>query len=135
MSKEEYQKLHRWVRKHLGKATYCSLDKNHKAKQYDWANISGSYKQEVADYRALCRSCHNKLDFTEERRKKLLKNKNAIRKEIIQRNKLGKIMRKYSSVRKAAMENKISRTAITNCLRNRAKTSGGYIWQYHTTSS
>lgn len=37
----------------------------------DWANITGNYTDDIKDYLPLCRSCHIKLDYTEERREKI----------------------------------------------------------------
>jgi len=135
MTKREYLQIHYWIRKLYGNAYYCSNDKLHKAKRYHWANISGKYKRDINDYKQLCSSCHVKMDYTEERRKKNIGNQYAIRKEIVQINRLGETVEKYSSIRQAAIRNKISRTAIINCLRSRTKTSGGYIWQYHINNS
>lgn len=56
-----YPNLHKWVRKLLGKATYCSNDITHTAKRFVWANISGEYLRDINDYRPLCNSC-NLLD-------------------------------------------------------------------------
>lgn len=40
-----------------------------------------------------------------------------------------KIIKKYRSVREASEETKISIPSINNCIRNRQKTAGGYIWK------
>ena len=66
-----YVSLHHWIWRKLGKATYCSIDKNHKANIYHWANISGEYKRDLSDWRQLCPKC-NKNDGVK-RAKKFLK--------------------------------------------------------------
>lgn len=45
------------------KCAKCSNQAN------DWANVTGNYSDDIKDYLPLCRSCHMKLDYTEERRK------------------------------------------------------------------
>lgn len=57
----KYRALHMWVVSRLGKANFCSKDKNHKSSIYDWANISGEYKRDLNDWWSLCRKC-NKND-------------------------------------------------------------------------
>lgn len=56
-----YGALHDWVVQRLGKASFCSNDKNHEAPVYHWANISGEYKRDLNDWHSLCPSC-NKTD-------------------------------------------------------------------------
>lgn len=55
--------LHAWVKKHLGKPRFCEHCKTKKAKQYDWANKSQTYKRDLKDWIRLCRSCHAKYDY------------------------------------------------------------------------
>ncbi len=58
-----YVAKHLWMVKHFGKATYCSFDPNHKAKRYEWANISGKYERDPRDYMQMCPSCHRLFDL------------------------------------------------------------------------
>lgn len=55
-------------------------------------------------------------------------NANAV--QILQMDKTKQIIRQWDSISDAARELKISVTAITNCLKNRTKSSGGFIWLY-----
>lgn len=57
-----YQRKHQWVRYWFGEAMECEHCGTTNAKKYDWANISGLYKRDSADYIRLCRSCHKKYD-------------------------------------------------------------------------
>lgn len=66
-----YSAIHKWIVRNFGRANYCSNDECHKAKRYDWANISGEYKRDINDWRQLCRSCHTKLDMTIEKKIRL----------------------------------------------------------------
>lgn len=130
MSKSDYLKLHYWIRKNLGKATFCSNDKNHKAKRYDWANISGNYKKDFSDYKSLCRSCHMKMHgYSEKLRLRSLGN-HYRRRAILQLDLKERKMNKFNSIEEAGKKLDISRTAIINCLHNRAKTAGKYKWRY-----
>lgn len=62
MDKIENLRLHNWVRKVKGRATFCWVNKEHRAKCYDWANISRKYTKEKGDFIALCRPCHRVFD-------------------------------------------------------------------------
>ena len=59
--KVSYTGLHKWVVKMLGRPKNCWFCKKHK-KYIDWANKSRTYKRDLSDWVALCRSCHRKLD-------------------------------------------------------------------------
>lgn len=67
-----YSTLHSWLVRNYGKANICE-NKNCSSttKTFDWALIHGKeYIRRREHFMALCRSCHIKYDFTEERRKK-----------------------------------------------------------------
>lgn len=59
-----YYGLHKWVENQLGKPKRCESCKTIKAKKYEWANISKSYKRELSDWVRLCVSCHHYFDGT-----------------------------------------------------------------------
>lgn len=66
--KTNYHTIHKWVEKMAGKPKYCSkcgLDDD--SKRYEWANISGKYKQDLSDWTRLCKKCHHKLDKISEK--------------------------------------------------------------------
>lgn len=56
-----YYSTHKWLATHHEKAGACS--KCGKEGKTDWANISGEYKRDIADYVELCRSCHVRMDL------------------------------------------------------------------------
>lgn len=60
--------LHMWIELRMGKPRKCEKCGTEVAKVYDWANKSGEYKRDLADWMRLCRSCHLKNDYTDERR-------------------------------------------------------------------
>ena len=55
--------IHLWVIQEKGKAKnyICEFCKKNKA--LDWSNINHKYKKNLEDYKALCRSCHQKWDY------------------------------------------------------------------------
>lgn len=59
-----YRQLHQWLYLEKGRPITC-VDCNKVAltgRQIHWANISGEYKRDTNDYKALCVSCHNIYD-------------------------------------------------------------------------
>lgn len=66
--------IHKWINKWHGRASKCESkthNPNIKAKKYDWALKHGKeYKKDIKVFFQLCRSCHVKYDYTEERREK-----------------------------------------------------------------
>lgn len=58
-----YNGLHDWIIRHYGNANKCEDPLCAKVtKFYEWANISGKYRRDRADFKMLCRSCHRILD-------------------------------------------------------------------------
>lgn len=54
-----YKGLHLWVKSEKGKAAApCSNCGCTDSWRYVWANISGEYKRDTADYRSLCHRCN-----------------------------------------------------------------------------
>jgi hypothetical protein len=61
-----YHALHAWVKRQLGTPKVCS--ECHKTfenpRHIHWANKSGLYKRDTADWVRLCAWCHNEMDGT-----------------------------------------------------------------------
>ena len=57
-----YGALHRWVEANLGKPTLCAHCGTTQKRMYHWANVSGKYKRELADWVRLCVPCHSRFD-------------------------------------------------------------------------
>ncbi len=55
--------IHRRVEKVLGKPKICENCGDTTKKKYDWANISGLYKNNINDYIRLCIKCHRLYDY------------------------------------------------------------------------
>ena len=60
----EYQTLHRWVNKELGKPEKCSKCGRDKlrGRKINWASKSRLYKWSLKDWIRLCIKCHAKYD-------------------------------------------------------------------------
>lgn len=125
-----YSRIHLWVNRVMGKAVYCSNDSSHEAKRFHWANISGEYKKDLADWRQLCASCNIKeaYDTTNLREiKRLQAIGNTSHNTRVECLETGII---YDSVKQAAEHQGIHRTGISMVLTGRGKTAGGYRWRY-----
>lgn len=67
-----YWGIHRWLRTNFGPAKEYQCE--HCEKQAsDWANKDHKYKRDRNDYIPLCRGCHLKYDYTNERKFKMSK--------------------------------------------------------------
>lgn len=56
-----YNAVHAWIRRKRGSLQTCWNCDNPKGR-FEWANISGEYKRDFADFVRLCSSCHNLYD-------------------------------------------------------------------------
>lgn len=147
----EYFRIHNWLTYHHGKACKCDneLCESVKPKRFEWALLKGKdYKKDRNNYIQLCPSCHRRYDYTEEQRKKQSESakgrvfskshrinlsksgKGKGAKTVNQVGLTGKIIRRFKSVSEAAVATGISQSGISNVLTNRAKTAGGYLWQF-----
>lgn len=58
-----YDALHDWVKRNLGLPKKCEqCETTEPNTKYEWANISGEYKRDLADWKRLCRKCHYHYD-------------------------------------------------------------------------
>ena len=131
----EYISLHQWLKYHYGKANHCSNNPNHKSKRFHWANIDGIYEKDIKHFVQLCPSCHKKLDWKEETRKKISlaqagKPRPYRMIPVIQKSKEGIVIKFWESVTSASKSLGILETSINNCLNGRSKASGGFNWTY-----
>lgn len=56
-----YSELHNWVARHRGRPSLCEHCGTTEG-LFDWANISGEYRRDLADFMRLCKSCHIRHD-------------------------------------------------------------------------
>ena len=61
VSQRTYWAVHKWMMYWFGRPTVCENCKQEK-KHIDWANLSGEYRYDRDDFKALCRSCHRIFD-------------------------------------------------------------------------
>lgn len=130
----EYQRVHRWVVKHAGKAVKCVAGCD--SSRYHWSNISKSYQYNLSDWEQVCPKCHKKRDKLTEEGRKSISEKNRINsqgnqshaKPVVMIDSTGK-RKRFSSAIIASKETGVIRTAISNVLTGRAKTAGGYEWR------
>lgn len=57
-----YSAKHKRIIKHFGRPSKCEFCGSSAAKQFDWANVSGDYKDDISDWKRLCKKCHNGWD-------------------------------------------------------------------------
>jgi len=59
-----YGSKHIWMTRHFGQPSKCEFCKTTSARRFEWANISGKYLRQRADWVRLCKSCHQIYDAT-----------------------------------------------------------------------
>lgn len=134
----EYQRLHRWVIKQLGKADRCSTDSSHESTRYDWSNISKEYHADITDWQMLCRKCHRAYDpITAEGRERLSKIKKGQSKgntshntPVIAIDRVNRISYYFTSVKEAARAVGRGHSAISQALNGRTRLCAKLEWKY-----
>ncbi len=63
----DYSTLHHWLREKHPKTGVCAdcgqfVGSEGRGRGTDWANITGIYTRDIANYRELCRACHIRFD-------------------------------------------------------------------------
>lgn len=58
-----YAAIHSWLSKHYSKPLACENCNTEKYSRLEWANTTGIYTRNRFDYKALCPSCHRKMDL------------------------------------------------------------------------
>lgn len=64
--KTNYYTIHKWVQKIKGSPSECE-DCGRTDGRFEWANVSGQYKQDPSDWKRLCKKCHHKFDNISEK--------------------------------------------------------------------
>lgn len=57
-----YHAIHIWLSKNFIKPDACEQCQATEFSRLEWANLSGEYKRERSDYKAMCPSCHRLFD-------------------------------------------------------------------------
>jgi len=75
-----YHSKHQYLVRNFGNPTHCKFcdTEGHKESDGRWSihwakKLEAKYTHENQDYIGLCRKCHGKYDFTEEKRQNLIK--------------------------------------------------------------
>lgn len=132
----EYQKIHRWVIKQLGKAVKCV--NGCKSSKYEWSNISRNYLKDLSDWEQVCSKCHKKRDKITETGRLSISRKNKINSlgntshntPIVSIHRSTGGLTYYPSLTLAASTLGVLRTSISNCLTGRSKSAYNYYWHY-----
>lgn len=130
-----YDNIHHWINRHFGKAKKCEFCFIKNRKRYHWALRKGyKYEKNINNFIQLCVSCHFKYDCTPESRENKRRSKmgNHCRPKVpvFQYDLNGKLIQKFESLISVKEKLGISKSNISNAIRGRSKTSGGFIWRY-----
>lgn len=119
-----YDKAHKYLAYYFGKAVKCeAVDCKGKSKKYQWALLKGcTYEKNRENFWQLCVSCHAVYDG----KMLILALKKQKRVRAIKEN----FDVDFPSIKEAARRTGVLRTSISNVLRGRALTAGGYKWNY-----
>lgn len=73
LAKNEYERIHYWMRTNFGKANECiNPECLKKSTRYEWALLSNKeYEFNRDNFIELCKSCHTKYDITEDTKRKI----------------------------------------------------------------
>lgn len=127
MIKKEYDLIHKWIKRHYGKACKCESDNcQNKPKRFEWALKKGfNYERNIENFIQLCPSCHRKYDLTEKMIDRLKKNrKTSVHQKPIEKIQIaGQI---FNSTKDAADVLGINRMGIYNVLAGKAQRVGGF---------
>jgi hypothetical protein len=129
-------RTHAWINRKYPKTGVCQNPDCEKilCRRTEYANLCNhKYTKDIKDYMEMCTSCHKKYDMTEERTEKTAsynRGKSAWWNAIPVKATTEEITLEFLSTREAEKILGISNTAIVNCLKGRAKTSGGFNWSY-----
>jgi hypothetical protein len=140
--------LHKRLSKKYGKAIKCEMCGSEGRSKYEWALKKGrGYSDNQEDYMQLCCSCHRTYDYTQDQKKKMSAAKKGkpkfgnqlkfvqigidSRKRCVMQYSLeGIFIKEWDTASDASRQLCISQSSIVMNLKNKYKTSGGYIWKY-----
>jgi len=144
-----YASCHQKIHRKFGRAIRCENANCNGAapKRFEWALRKGrTYSDNIEDYMQLCPSCHRKYDYNKEQgllhskrmkgrkptKKQLIalsKGRTASIKPLLQYSKEEVFIREWGSITKVYEDLGILQSSISNCLKNKSKTAGGFIWK------
>lgn len=89
-----------------------------------------SCRDEVRMKRAKFLKENNPMFNKEIKQKAILKIRESCAKKVVKYDLNMNLLEDYVSIREAAKMNNVGKEGISNCCRNKLKTSGGYIWKF-----
>lgn len=137
MKTNEYFRVHGWLVYKYGNADRCENPLcSGKSKTFEWALKTGcEYEKKRENFVKLCRSCHRRYDWDEEKSEYMRKINLGIQRKyrwtpVNQYLKDGTFVRKFDYVMLAAKTLGINNKLISTCLSGKAKSAGGFRWKY-----
>lgn len=139
VNRNEYIAVHQWLRYKFGKANRCeSCNGTRGSIHYEYALKKGcDYIRKIENFLMLCKKCHAEYDGFDNTKLHSYRNSECMGRinkaklrPIRQFDKRGVFIKEWVSISEAAIGLSISIKAISNVLTNRARTSGGFIWEY-----
>lgn len=128
----KYSAIHAYLSYHNKKTGICDFCQKPN-KMTHWAKKTESeYTRNREDYFELCSPCHQKYDFTDERREQLSKShigiKNPHKRQAVRATKDG-VSTDYASVQEAAKALNMAETSITHVLGGNRNSVYGYNFE------
>lgn len=121
VEKRNYMNVHKWLERFV-KPQVCSVC-NSVGKRIEWALKPGClYQKDLNCFSPLCVPCHRAMDgnidrASEAKFKKVEALKDGVKLQ-------------FDSIKHAVEKTKVLGTSISNNLKGRSKSAGGYTWQY-----
>lgn len=120
--KGTYGSVHNWMHQ-FEKSNKCKFCGTTESNRYEWAMVKGAkYERRRENFIELCVRCHRKYDDS-------IKKAQMSRRRPVIAISSDKATR-FESMSEASRQLGVLTTSICNCLHGRAKTAGGYRWEY-----
>lgn len=127
--KPSYSGIHKWIVRNYGRANECNTCNVKGANRYEWANLSKEYKRDILDWKQVCKSCHTKMDMTENGRARIAKSQS----KPVACYKNGEWILSYLSATSFAIIFNIDRSYVAKSCRSLTKVIKGFKLEYITT--
>lgn len=130
---QDYFKIHSWLGYWYGRASKCEneLCKYENPKRFEWAlKKDAKYEKNRDNFIQLCCSCHRKMDYTDDQRRKI-SNSN---KGVAAKNKVKVILNSktvFESMTDASNKTGVLISSIHNNIKGLSKTTKIGIWKYY----
>lgn len=117
-----YKRVHKWLIRNYKKSRKCAFCHKTSGK-FEWALLKGcSYEKKIENFIELCISCHRQYDgIIEKLALRKLKPVTATNSEETL---------KFSSIKEACKTLDVLPSSVSNNLKGRSNSAGGYEWRY-----